>query len=139
MSDAKHSAGRVPDIPLDYHQPTMTIGKVPAQVAAGFEVTRVPNTPEAIAEAKNKGQVAIHAGDRSPLNPEELLIGNEAMFQKTPEGYLTYRGDVLVVWSTSYADGARRAAAEKAAKALTGVKIRRVTLDQQHQLPPEAV
>lgn len=140
MSEKKHAQEfRVPDIPLEYRQPVDTIGVIPAQVAVGFEVSRIPNTPEAIAEAKNKGQVAVHTGDRNPLNPDEPLIANEEMFQKTPEGYLAYRGDLLVVWATAYAEAARQRAAEAAGKSLTGVKIRRVSLEQQNQLPPEAV
>ena len=122
------SCGRLPDIPRKYSAPEELLGGIPARCAEGFEVTRIANTPEGIAQAKGRGQVVAFAGDLNPDNPEEPLILNEEMFAKSAEGMLTYRGDLLVVWRTEYAEDFRKAGAEKAQAASAGVKLNRVTI-----------
>lgn len=139
MTKTTKTSGRVPEIPQVYEEPTETIGLVPAECPAGFEVTRIPHTAEGMATAKTRGQVVVRAGDRNPDNPDELLIANEAIFDKTPEGMLSYRGDLLVVWRTSYADAFRARNARKAHAAQTNANFRRVPLEQGMVAPSEAV
>lgn len=128
-------AGRVPEIPQEFRERQEMLGTVPAECAAGFEATRIANTPEAIAELKNRGQVVVRPGDRNPDDPSEALIRNEEIFAKTPEGYLSYRGDLVVVWRTSYAETYRQREAQRAQAVLDGMKIRRVPLAQA-MVPP---
>ena len=101
-------------VPTEYQAPAKTLGQIPAVVADGYFVTRIRDESGPLAEAKSMQRYPVKPTNRSQFDPSELIIQNPELFPVNAQGYLTFRGDLLVV-SSMAVEQARLAANHRTA------------------------
>jgi len=104
--------GQVVEVPRAFTPLGARAGEMTAVPAGGYAVTRFRRDPAEIGAARALGIHVARYNDRTPDG--RLLISNQDAFERTPEGYLLERGDLIGIEDAEHAKARRDYQAQRA-------------------------